>query len=116
LTQQRLAKLAGLARQTVQQAKGQKERKVPVPRSVLEVLSVYREAFGMTTLPDPTETTALLLSARTSRVATISSGGIIRDVPPRRGFQAWRPVTTRHGLCLRMKTNALALDMVFGSN
>lgn len=79
-------------------AKGQKERKVPVTRCVLDALGIYREAFGMTAIPDPGETGALVLSPRTSRHAQTSGGSPIKDVQSRRFFQAWRPITTRHGL------------------
>lgn len=79
-------------------AKGQKERKIPVPRSVLEALEIYREAFGMAAHPDTAENSALLLSTRTNRTAALSGGSAIKDVQSRRYFQAWLPVTTRHGL------------------
>lgn len=79
-------------------AKGQKERKVPVTGCVLEALVAYREAFGMAALPEPGDSCPLVLSPRTSRMATTSGGRAIRDVQSRRFFQAWRPVTTRHGL------------------
>jgi len=78
--------------------KGSKERKVPVPRSVVHALGAYREAFGMCRSPEPAESTALVLSPRTSRSATTAGGRVIKDVESRRYFQAWRPITTRHGL------------------
>lgn len=97
-------------------AKGQKERKMPVPRSVLEALGIYREAFGMAALPDPSEKTALILSLRTSRAAAMPSGSVIKDVQSRRFFQAWRPISTRHGLYhivkTRLSTAAEFLDTV----
>jgi site-specific recombinase XerD len=79
-------------------AKGSKERKIPVPRSVMEALGIYRQAFGLPRLPEPVETIALLLSVRTNRSAATSTGRVIKDVQSRRYFQAWRPITTRHGL------------------
>ncbi|MFZ4878423.1 tyrosine-type recombinase/integrase [Janthinobacterium sp. Mn2066] len=79
-------------------AKGQKERKIPVPRSVLEALEIYREAFGMASHPDAAESVELVLSTRTNRTAVLSGGSAIKDVQSRRYFQAWLPVTTRHGL------------------
>lgn len=79
-------------------AKGQRERKIPVPRSVMKALGAYREAFGMRTLPAPAETGALVLSPRTSRNAVTSGGKPIGAVQSRRFFQAWLPITTRHGL------------------
>lgn len=97
-------------------AKGQKERKMPVPRSVLDALGIYREAFGMAALPDPSEKTALILSLRTSRAAATPSGSVIKDVQSRRFFQAWRPISTRHGLYhivkTRLSTAAEFLDTV----
>ena len=79
-------------------AKGSKERKIPVPRSVMEALGTYRQAFGLSKLPEPGETIALVLSVRTNRSAATSTGRLIQDVQSRRYFQAWRPITTRHGL------------------
>jgi site-specific recombinase XerD len=79
-------------------AKGRKERKIPVPRCVMDALGLYREAFGMSAQPDPGETCALLLSTRTSRTAVTANGRTIKDVESRRFFQIWRPITTRHGL------------------
>lgn len=79
-------------------AKGRKERKVPVPRYVMEALGAYRQAFGMGALPSTGETGSLVLSTRTSRAASLSSGRLIKDVESRRFFQAWKPITTRHGL------------------
>nr|WP_315219910.1 tyrosine-type recombinase/integrase [uncultured Duganella sp.] len=79
-------------------AKGRKERKIPVPRSVMDALALYREAFGLSAQPDPIETCALLLSTRTSRTAVTAGGRAIKDVASRRFFQVWRPITTRHGL------------------
>jgi site-specific recombinase XerD len=79
-------------------AKGGRQRKIPVPRTAMYALGAYREAFGMATLPAPGETSALVLSPRTSRSATLASGRPIKDVDSRRFFQYWRPVGTRHGL------------------
>lgn len=79
-------------------SKGRRERKLPVPRCVMDALGAYREAFGMAPTPDPSETGALVLSPRTSRGAVTAGGWAIKDVESRRFFQAWRPITTRHGL------------------
>jgi len=79
-------------------AKGSRERKLPVPRSVMDALAIYREAFGMERTPQPEETSMLVLSPRTDRGAATPGGRPIKDVESRRYFQAWRPVTTRHGL------------------
>lgn len=38
----------------------------------------------------------------------MSSGNVIKDVQSRRFFQAWRPVTTRHGLYHIVKTRLAA--------
>jgi integrase/recombinase XerC len=79
-------------------AKGRKERKIPVARCVIDALGAYREAFGMATYPAPGDSGALVLSPRTSRSASLSSGRPIKDVESRRFFQAWLPIGTRHGL------------------
>lgn len=79
-------------------AKGRKERTVPVTKTVMAALGSYREAFGMDALPAPIETGSLILSPRTDRGAIAIGGKPIRDVESRRFFQAWLPVTTRHGL------------------
>ncbi|MGX9697645.1 tyrosine-type recombinase/integrase [Janthinobacterium lividum] len=52
----------------------------------------------MDALPAPAETRALILSPRTDRGAISIGGNPVRDVASRRFFQAWLPVTTRHGL------------------
>lgn len=88
--------------------KGSKERKVPVPQCVMDALGAYREAFGMSRLPESGETSALVLSPRTSRGATTSGGRVITDVQSRRYFQAWRPITTRHGLYHIVKSRLAA--------
>lgn len=79
-------------------SKGATERRIPMTCDAMAALGIYREAFGMTSRPDQNETTALLLSPRTSKNARTSAGNPIRDVQSRRFFQAWRPVGTRHGL------------------
>jgi integrase/recombinase XerC len=79
-------------------SKGASERRIPVTRDAIAALGSYREAFGMTSRPDQNETTALLLSPRTSKSARTNAGRPIKDVQSRRFFQAWRPVATRHGL------------------
>ncbi|MYN47635.1 tyrosine-type recombinase/integrase [Pseudoduganella sp. FT93W] len=79
-------------------AKGRRERTIPVTKTVMAALGAYREAFGMDALPAPLETGALILSPRTDRGAIVIGGKPIRDVESRRFFQAWLPVTTRHGL------------------
>lgn len=79
-------------------AKGRKERTLPVSKAVMAALGAYREAFGMDALPAALETGALILSPRTDRGAITIGGKPVRDVESRRFFQAWLPVTTRHGL------------------
>lgn len=93
-------------------AKGQRERRVPVTSCALAALGAYREAFGLGAMPDLDETGALILSPRTSRAATTSSGRPILDVQSRRFFQAWRPVTTRHGLYHIVKTRIAATALL----
>ncbi|MEO7493892.1 MAG: tyrosine-type recombinase/integrase [Massilia sp.] len=94
-------------------AKGQRERRVPVTSCALAALGAYREAFGLPAMPDPEETGALILSPRTSRTTTTLSGRPITDVQSRRFFQAWRPVTTRHGLYHIVKTRIAASALLF---
>jgi hypothetical protein len=57
-----------------------------------------------------------VLSLRTSRSATTAGGRPIRNVESGRYFQAWRPITTRHGLYHivkgRLGTAADILDTV----
>lgn len=89
-------------------AKGSKERKIPVPRSVMDAFGTYRQAFGLPRFPEPGETIALVLSVRTNRSAATSTGRVIKDVQSRRYFQAWRPITTRHGLYHIVKSRLAA--------
>jgi len=89
-------------------AKGRRERKIPVPRPVMESLGAYREAFGMPFSPEPGETCSLILSPKTVRSAVTAGGRPIKDVESRRYFQAWKPVTTRHGLYYIVKSRLAA--------
>ncbi|MET3135255.1 integrase/recombinase XerC [Oxalobacteraceae bacterium GrIS 1.11] len=77
-------------------AKGGKERRVPVTRELLAVLAVYRSAFGLAAQPALNETAALLLSPRTKAVAI--AGRAVGQAADRRYFGAWREVATRQGL------------------
>jgi site-specific recombinase XerD len=79
-------------------AQGSRERKLPVPRSVMDALAAYREVFAMPRLPEQGETHRLLLSPRTNRGATAADGRGIVNVGLRRDLAAWRPLTTRRGL------------------
>jgi site-specific recombinase XerD len=83
---------------TVETAKGGLERKIPVTRQVFEALVAYREAFGLSALPQPSDSTALLLSPRTQRSATTARGVPLKSVSTRRDFGKWRAITSRHGL------------------
>ena len=79
-------------------AKGQIERKIPVTKDALIALMSYRKAFGLTALPLLGETTPLLLSPRTRSNATTVNGLAIKSMKARRGYVAWRPLTSRHSL------------------
>ena len=76
--------------------KGAKERRVPVTRSLLASLMVYRQAFGLQPLPAHGDDTPLLLSSRTKAVQIGDKA--IRQVSDRRFFGAWRTIGTRQGL------------------
>jgi integrase/recombinase XerC len=76
--------------------KGGKERRVPVTRTLLGALEVYREAFGLPAQPSPGESTGLLLSPRTK--AVMIGKRPVRQAADRRYFGAWREVSTRQGL------------------
>lgn len=77
-------------------AKGAKERRIPVTRSLLSALMAYREAFGLTPLPTTGDTTPLLLSSHT-RAVTIG-GSQVKQAGDRRFFGAWKSIGTRQGL------------------
>jgi integrase/recombinase XerC len=81
---------------TAETAKGGKERRIPVPRTVWDAFMVYRAAFGLPVQPTPGETTRLVLSPRTKEVK-IGTTPIARTAD-RRFFKAWREVSTRQGL------------------
>lgn len=76
-------------------SKGSKERKLPVPRSVMDALAAYSKAVGMPRLPELGETRSLALSPRTSFSAATAGGRLIKDIESRRYFQAWQPIATR---------------------
>jgi integrase/recombinase XerC len=76
--------------------KGGKERRVPVTRTLLAALAVYREAFGLPAQPSAGETSGLVLSPRTK--AVLIGNRPVRQASDRRYFGAWREVSTRQGL------------------
>jgi len=80
-------------------AKGGKERTVPVTPALLDALTAYRSAFGLSPLPgnDPQDY-GLVLSVRTHPLAAGRHGGTINNAADRRFFGAWRSVGTRFGL------------------
>lgn len=77
-------------------AKGGTERRVPVTRVLLDALGIYREAFGLGAHPEPQDTTALLLSPRTTEVKI--GGRVLRSAADRRFFGAWGEVGTRQAV------------------
>lgn len=83
---------------TTETAKGGLERKIPVTRHVFDSLVAYREAFGLSAVPDASDTTALLLSPRTNRNATTARGIALKALASRRDFCKWKAITSRHGL------------------
>lgn len=81
---------------TADTAKGAKERRIPVTRTVLSSLTVYRQAFGLPAMPAHGDETPILLSSRT-KVVHIGEKKI-KHVSDRRFFGAWRAIGTRQGL------------------
>ena len=81
-------------------AKGSKERTVPVTTTLLDALTLYRQAFGLPALPGSKadQEYGLVLSIRTHPLAVGGYGGMIKSAADRRFFGAWRAVGTRFGL------------------
>ena len=77
-------------------AKGGKERRVPVTRTLLKSLEDYRMAFGLSPQPAPSEKTGLLLSPHTQpmRIGT----NLVRSAADRRFFGQWKELGTRQHL------------------
>ncbi len=81
---------------TSETGKGAKARRIPVTRTLLSSLAVYRQAFGLPAMPVHGDDTPLLLSSRT-KVVQIGETKI-KHVNDRRFFGAWRAIGTRQGL------------------
>jgi integrase/recombinase XerC len=81
---------------TAETGKGAKERRIPVTRSLLASLTVYRQAFGLPPMPAHGDEAPLLLSSRTKLVHIGDKK--IKHVNDRRFFGAWRAIGTRQGL------------------
>ena len=77
-------------------AKGGKERTVPVTNLLMDALISYRLAFGLSAYPAHGDRTPLLLSPRTKKI--IMKGGAIQRASDKRFFGAWGSVGTRQGL------------------
>jgi len=77
-------------------AKGGKERTVPVTSLLMDALIAYRLAFGLAAYPAHGDRTPLLLSPRTKKI--IMKGGTIQRASDKRFFGAWGCVGTRQGL------------------
>lgn len=77
-------------------AKGGKERTVPVTSLLMDALIAYRLAFGLSAYPAHGDCTPLLLSPRTKKI--IMKGGAIQRASDKRFFGAWGSVGTRQGL------------------
>jgi integrase len=82
-------------------AKGGKERTVPVTRTALDALMAYRQAFSLAPAPDAGDTMALLLSPRTDPSRAVA--GMAQTARNRRYFGAWGVIATRHGLYRAVK-------------
>ena len=98
LTDPKNAKTYWIFRVSDSTAKGGAGRAVPAPRTVMEALAHYRQAFGMSALPSGPETTPLVLSPRTGRVKSITADRPAPDATSRRFFGQWLPVQSRSGL------------------
>lgn len=77
-------------------AKGGKARTVPVTKTLMDALIMYRMGFGLAAYPAHGESVPLLLSPRTRKVQ-LSAGAITRTAD-KRLFGAWGSVSTRQGL------------------
>lgn len=81
---------------SAENAKGGKERTVPVTSLLMDALIAYRLAFGLTAYPAHGDRTPLLLSPRTKKI--VMKGGTIQKASDKRFFGAWASVGTRQGL------------------
>jgi site-specific recombinase XerD len=77
-------------------AKGGKERRLPVTRTLLKSLEDYRMAFGLPPQPTSTEKTALLLSPHTKSI--MIGAKPVKSAADRRFFGAWKELKTRQHL------------------
>lgn len=77
-------------------AKGGKERTVPVTSLLMDALIAYRLAFSLPAYPAQGDRTPLLLSPRTKKIEMRS--GTITRASDKRFFGAWGSVGTRQGL------------------
>jgi site-specific recombinase XerD len=77
-------------------AKGGKERRLPVTRTLLESLEDYRMAFGLPPQPTSSEETALLLSPHTRTL--VIGARAVKSAADRRFFGAWKELKTRQHL------------------
>lgn len=77
-------------------AKGGKERPVPVTSLLMDALIAYRLSFALPPYPTHGDSTPLLLSPRTKKIEL--TGGAITRTADKRFFGAWASVNTRQGL------------------
>lgn len=77
-------------------AKGGKERKVPVTRTLMKSFENYRMSFGLSPQPEPGETMKLLLSPHTQPL--IIAGKNVRRTADRRMLGEWKELGTRQHL------------------
>jgi integrase/recombinase XerC len=77
-------------------AKGGRERPVPVTSLLMDALIAYRLSFALPPYPSHGDSTPLLLSPRTKKIEL--KGGAITRAADKRFFGAWASVSTRQGL------------------
>lgn len=77
-------------------AKGGKERTVPVTSLLMDALIAYRLSFALPPYPSHGDSTPLLLSPRTKKIEL--KAGFITRAADKRFFGAWATVGTRQGL------------------
>jgi len=77
-------------------AKGGKERPLPVTSILMDALIAYRLSFALPPYPSHGDSTPLLLSPRTKKIEL--QGGAITRAADKRFFDAWASVGTRQGL------------------
>ena len=91
-------------------AKGGKEWRVPVTRTLLKSLEDYRMAFGLSPQPGPSEKMGLLLSPHTQPMMIGAKS--VRSAADRRFFGQWKELGTRQHLYAIVKDRLKATSAV----